>query len=163
LRELISGQAKIMEGLSRKLASNVKILENINNRMNSFSTAIKNQHNFNKLIESQMVQLAAAVPPINIGKILGQLEDLETINLVDIYNAAYYYIQPSMGRWIDYSLPKKKSDPGRHIIPIAIGPQSFQEAVYDFGASVNIMPKVIYDKISGDTLLYTNLRLQLAD
>jgi hypothetical protein len=115
------------------------------------------------MIESQMVQLAAAVPLIDIGKILGQLEDLETTNLVDIHNASYYYIQPSMGRWIDYSLPKKKSDPGRPIIPIAIGPQSFQEAVYDFGASVNIMPKVIYDKISGDTLLYTNLRLQLAD
>ena len=42
LRELISGQAKIMEGLSRNLASNDKILENINNRMDSFSSAIKN-------------------------------------------------------------------------------------------------------------------------
>ena len=68
-----------------------------------------------------------------------------------------------MGRWIDYTLPKKKSDPGRPIIPIAIGPHIFQEAVCDFGASVNIMPKVIYDKINGDTLLYTNMHLQLAD
>ena len=42
LRELISGQAKIMEGLSRKLASNDRILENINNRMDNFSSAIKN-------------------------------------------------------------------------------------------------------------------------
>ena len=25
------------------------------------------------------------------------------------------------------------------------------------------MPKVIYDKINGDTLLYTNMHLQLAD
>jgi hypothetical protein len=31
-----------MEGLSRKLASNDKILENINNRMDSFSSTIKN-------------------------------------------------------------------------------------------------------------------------
>ena len=54
LRELISGQAKIMEGLSRKLASNDKILENINNRMDSFFSAIKNQHSFNKMIESQI-------------------------------------------------------------------------------------------------------------
>ena len=37
LRGLIFGQAKIMEGLSRKLASNDKMLENINNRMDSFS------------------------------------------------------------------------------------------------------------------------------
>ena len=67
-----------------------------------------------------------------------------------------------MGRWIDYSLPEKKSDLGRPVIPIAIGPHIFQEAVYDFGASFNIMPKVIYDKINLDTLLYTNMHLQLA-
>ena len=50
-------------------------------------------------------------------------------------------------------------DLGRHVIPIAIGPHIFQEVVCDFGASVNIMPKVIYDQINGDTLLYTNMRL----
>jgi hypothetical protein len=131
--------------------------------MDSFSSTIKNQHNFNKMIESQMAQLAAAVPLTDKGKISGQPEDLETANLVDIHIATYYYIQPSMGRWIDYSLPEKKSDPGRPVIPIAIGPQIFQKAVCDFRPSVNIMPKVIYDKINGDTLLYKNMRLQLAN
>ena len=84
-----------MEGLSRKVATNDKILENINNRMDSFASAIKNHHSFNKMIESQIGQLAATVPPSNEGKILGQPEDLETSNLVDIHNATYYYIQPS--------------------------------------------------------------------
>ena len=65
-----------------------------------------------------------------------------------------------MGKWIDYSLPDKKGDPRR---PVAIGPHIFKEVVYDFGASVNIMPKVIYDQINGDTLLYTNMHLQLVD
>jgi hypothetical protein len=41
LRVFIAGQAKIVEGLFRKLASNDKILENINSRMDSFSSAIK--------------------------------------------------------------------------------------------------------------------------
>ena len=116
-----------MEGLSRKVATNDKILENINNRMDSFASVIKNQHSFNKIIESQIAQLVAAVPPIDKGKISGQPEDLEIVNLVDIHNAAYYYIQPSMGRWIDYSLPKKKGDSGRHVIPIAIGPHIFKK------------------------------------
>ena len=71
--------------------------------MDSFSV-IKNQHSFNKMIESQIAQLVAIVPPTDKGKILGQREDLETTNLVDIHNAAYYYIQPSTGRWIDYTL-----------------------------------------------------------
>ena len=60
-------------------------------------------------------------------------------------------------------MPDKKGDLGRPVIPITIGPHIFQEAVCDFGASVNIMPKVIYDKINRDTLLYTNMCLQLAD
>jgi hypothetical protein len=60
-------------------------------------------------------------------------------------------------------LPEKKGDPGRPVILIAIGPHIFQEVVYDFGTSVNIMPKIIYDKINGDTLLYTNICLQVAD
>ena len=101
----------------------------------------------------------AAVPPIDKGKISGQQKDLETTNLVNIHNATYYYMEPSMGRWIDYTLPDKKGDPGRPIIPIAIGPHIFQEAVYDFGASVNTMPNVIYVKILGHLLLYTNMRL----
>ena len=60
-----------MKGLSRKIATNDKILENINNRMDSFAFAIKNQHSFNKMIESQISQPAAAVPPPNKGKISG--------------------------------------------------------------------------------------------
>jgi hypothetical protein len=62
-------------------------------------------------------------------------------------------------KWIDYSLPDKKGNLGRPVIPISIGYHVFLEAVYDFGASVNIMPKVIYEKILGNPLLYTNMRL----
>ena len=148
-----------MEGLSRKLASNDKILENINNRMDSFASTSKNQHSFNKMIESRIAQMATVVPLSNKGKILGQPKDLETANLVDIHNAAYYCIQPSTGRWIDYTLLEKKSDPGRPVIPITIGPHIFQEAIYDFEASLNITPKVIYEKILRDPLLCTNMRL----
>ena len=61
LKELIAGQSRLMEGLSKKVATNDKILENINNRMDSFASTIKNQHSFNKMIESQIAQLAAAV------------------------------------------------------------------------------------------------------
>jgi hypothetical protein len=57
----------------------------------------------------------------------------------------------------------KKGDPGRPIIPIRIGPHSFEETIGDLGASVNIMLRVIYEKIYGDPLLYTTMCLQLAD
>ena len=61
--------------------------------MDSFSSAIKTQHSFNKMIESQTAQLTAAVPPIDKGKISRQLEDLKTANLVDIHNTVGCYIE----------------------------------------------------------------------
>jgi len=54
-------------------------------------------------------------------------------------------------------------DPGRPVIPISIGCHSFLDAICDFSASVNIMPKVIYEKILNDPFLYTNMCLQLVD
>ena len=113
--------------------------------------------------KSQVAQLAAAIPPSEKGKILGQPDDLETANLVDIHNATQCYIEPVAVQWIDHSLPEKMGDPRRPVIPISIGCHSFPEAIYDFGASVNIMPRVIYEKILNDSLLYTNMRLQLVD
>jgi hypothetical protein len=46
-------------------------------------------------------------------------------------------------------MPEKKGDLGRPVILTAIEPNTFEETVCDFGASVNIMPKVIYVKIHG--------------
>ena len=42
------------------------------------------------MIEPQIAQLAAFVHLSDKGKIPGQSEDLETANLVDIHNAAYF-------------------------------------------------------------------------
>jgi hypothetical protein len=89
--------------------------------MNAFASAIRNQHNFNKMIESQLAQLAAAVPLLEKGKIPSQPKDLETTNLVDIYNEANYYIESPEVKWIDYTLPDKKGDLGRSVISISIG------------------------------------------
>jgi hypothetical protein len=125
LRDLVVGQSKLLDQMSKKVASNDKVLENINSRMDTFTSAIKNQHSFNKILESQLAQLVAVIPPLEKGEILGQLEDLETVNLVNIHNAANYYTQPTEVKWIDYSLPNKKGGPGRPVIPISIGSMSF--------------------------------------
>jgi hypothetical protein len=73
------------------------------------------------------------------GKILENPEELETMNLVDIFNAGEYFVAPPRPLrpvWGEEDMLEKKEDPGRPIIPICI-------------ASVNIMPKVIYEKIHG--------------
>ena len=83
-----------MDNLSKKIASSDKTLETINARMDNFAIAIKNQHNFNKMIESQLI---IVVPTTNQGKILGQPKELESTNLVDIYNAGKYFRAISTG------------------------------------------------------------------
>ena len=53
-RDLVAGQSKLLEQMSRKVASTDKVLENINSRMDTITSAIKNLHNFNKMLESQL-------------------------------------------------------------------------------------------------------------
>jgi predicted flavoprotein YhiN len=52
LRDFILEQARINENISKKLAFNDKVLENINTKMYKFSTTIKDQLSYNKKIES---------------------------------------------------------------------------------------------------------------
>jgi hypothetical protein len=60
-------------------------------------------------------------------------------------------------------LPEKKKDPGNPTIFCSIGTQQFDQALCDLGASVNVMPKVVYDKLNYYSLSPTSIVLQLAD
>jgi hypothetical protein len=58
-------------------------------------------------------------------------------------------------------LPDKMSDPGVPTISCLIGTQKFDQALWDHGASVSVMPKIIYDQLNHDSLVPTSLHLQL--
>jgi hypothetical protein len=59
---------------------NDKMLENINSKIESLSSSIKNQC-FNKMIETQIVQIVAAIPVNHSGKIPGQSDNsLENVH-----------------------------------------------------------------------------------
>src|SRR6185436_10143546 len=73
LRYLVYGQVKINESLQKKLAIIDKSMETIHAKMDGFSTAIKNQLSFNKMIETQLAQVAATMPPA--------LENVEAITM----------------------------------------------------------------------------------
>ena len=57
-----------------------------------------------------------------------------------------FYQEPIIKGWQDVSWPVKKGDPGHPIILVSIGPNT-QEAVYDLGAAVNIIPMSVYDNV----------------
>jgi predicted DsbA family dithiol-disulfide isomerase len=74
LKYLVLGQAKIKESLNKKLRTNDKILENINSQIEGLASAINNQMRFNKMVETQLTQRAAAIPIDSNGKIPPQPE-----------------------------------------------------------------------------------------
>ena len=63
MRDLVYGQVKINESLQKKLAATDKSMETIHAKMEGLSTTIKNQLSFNKMLETQLAQLATAMPP----------------------------------------------------------------------------------------------------
>jgi hypothetical protein len=74
IKDLVFGQARINESLTKKLAANEKVLENINSTIESFTASMKNHLSFNKMLETQLAQLAASLPSSELGGIPGQPE-----------------------------------------------------------------------------------------
>ena len=60
MRDLVYGQAKINDTIQKKLAANDKSLETIQAKLDGFSSSIKNQLSFNKMLETHLAQLAVA-------------------------------------------------------------------------------------------------------
>ena len=80
MKDLVYVQVKINDSIQKKLAATDKSMETIHAKMDRFSTAIKNQLSFNKMIETQLAQLTAATPAAERGKIPGQPEStLESV------------------------------------------------------------------------------------
>ena len=75
MKDLVQGQAKINENITKKLSYNDKMFENINSKLENLSSAVKNQLSFNKMIETQIAQIAAAISINHSGKIPGQPEN----------------------------------------------------------------------------------------
>jgi hypothetical protein len=60
-------------------------------------------------------------------------------------------------------LQNRLSGPALPTVPCILGPFKVHHALYDWGASMNIFPKMVYDCLDEDPLVPTSQRLQLAD
>ncbi|XP_042056229.1 uncharacterized protein LOC121800794 [Salvia splendens] len=60
-------------------------------------------------------------------------------------------------------LPSKKNNPGMFTLPISIGDIQVEHAMCDLGASINVLPYTIYEKLGAAKLVDTNIMIQLAD
>ena len=63
--------------------ANDKSLESLNVKLETLSSTLKNQLSFNKMIETKLAQIAAALPTVESGKISGQPETpVENVSMV---------------------------------------------------------------------------------
>jgi hypothetical protein len=60
-------------------------------------------------------------------------------------------------------LQNRLSGPALPIVPCILGPFKVHHVFYDWGASMNILPKMVYDCLDEDPLVPTPQQLRLAD
>ena len=126
------------------------------------------------MIETQLAQITAAVPISENRKIPRQPESpVETVNMVSTgwgnpprqtsrTNHAGRYNPPRNDTW-DGLVAAIQEDPGVPMISCSIFDQYYEHALCDLGASVNIMPMVIYEKLLYLALSPTYMCVPLVD
>ena len=60
-------------------------------------------------------------------------------------------------------LPPKLKDPGSFTIPCTVGKLEEMKALCDLGASINLMPLSVYNRLKLGEAKHTTVTLQLAD
>ena len=81
-----------------------------------------------------------------------KLEEFETVKLTEECSAI-----------LQKKLPQKVKDPGSFTIPCTIGKSSFDKALCDLSASINLMPLSVFKKLGLGEVKPTTISLQLAN
>ncbi|KAJ4717030.1 DNA-directed DNA polymerase [Melia azedarach] len=81
-----------------------------------------------------------------------RLEEYEIVKLIEECSSIF-----------QRKLPKKEKDPGSFTIPCTIGNSSFENALCDLGASINLMSFSVFRKLGLGEVKSTTISLQMAD
>jgi hypothetical protein len=135
---------------------------------------MKNQLSFNIMIETQLAQLAASLPSSESGGIPGQPEPTrEHVSAISTR-----WGDPSRRMWAPNHVGKPihqiqdpwdespvlyKKDNGYLDITCTIYYQEIKNALCDLGASVNLMPKAMFEELGYPAISPTMMTVQLAD
>ncbi|XP_073045967.1 uncharacterized protein [Primulina eburnea] len=88
------------------------------------------------------------------------LEDLKNLNTNSEFADE---VEDEFTKGTRRNAPQKLLDPGEFIVPCEIGGHLVEKYIGDSGASVNIMPSSLYEKIRLSRIKPTGLTLQMAD
>ena len=97
------------------------MIETINTKLENLSSSVKNQLSFNKMIESQIAQIIAALHISNSGMIPGKPKtSLKSVKMVST-RFGKPLCRESHDYFVDPPFVSKKEDPGRPtIIPFGL-------------------------------------------
>jgi hypothetical protein len=135
---------------------------------------MKNQLSFNIMIETQLAQLAASLPSSESGGIPGQPEPTrEHVSAISTRwgdpsrrmhapNHVGKPIHQIQDPW-DESPVLYKKDNGYPDITCTIYYQEIKNALCDLGASVNLMPKAMFEELGYPAISLTMMTVQLAN
>jgi hypothetical protein len=148
-------------------------LESLNDKIDSLSSALKNQLSFNTMIETQLAQFVALVSSAEDGKISEQLvSSCENVCGVSTRwgpsrraRAANYAGRPIkqvLDPWESSTIVHKK-DPGYPDITCTIYYHRIRNALCDLGMSVNLMSKAMFERLGYPALTPTSSIVQLVD
>jgi hypothetical protein len=135
---------------------------------------MKNKLSFNKMIETQLAQLATSLPTSELGGIPRQpeptREHVSTISTRWGKPSRGMYAPNHVGKLIhqiqdpwDESTVLHKKDNGYPVITCTIYYQKIKNALCDLGASVNLMLKAMFEELGYPTISPTTMTVQLAD
>ena len=65
--------------------------------------------------------------------------------------------------WVQQTLPQKKQDPGKFLIPCTIGTITFEKALCDLGSGINLMPLSVMEKLGIFEVQAARISLEMAD
>ncbi|XP_019181797.1 PREDICTED: uncharacterized protein LOC109176857 [Ipomoea nil] len=81
----------------------------------------------------------------------------------EIHNESRAHLSVECSAALERGCPKKKGDPGAFVVPCTVKELFFENALADLGASINVMPSCVFDKMIMLALTPTQMTVQLAD
>jgi hypothetical protein len=167
LNDLVFEQAKINDSFNKKLVACDKALKSLNTMVDRLSSALKSQLSFNKMIETQLAQIATLVPSVEDGKILGQhVSSCENVCVVSTkWGEPSRRTGPTalvLDPWESSAIVHRR-DPSYPAITCTIYYQKIKNALCDLSVSVNLMSKTMFEKLGYTALSPTSKTVQLVD
>jgi hypothetical protein len=179
LRDIVRDQLKINEDFGKRIHATDKLLENMSSKMDSFTVAKKNQLSFNKMLETQIEHISTVLPcPNNRNSTNTPVQES-----VKSISALFQGKAPNSAKKSPREVDKEKcsvmsevsseailsqlwSSLGEAKVPTIqwiLGLFKVHYALCDWGASMNIKPKIVYDCLDEDPLISVSWCLELAD